>query len=112
MAQNAFLSAFQDPRVPPLSQAEAERAETGISILSTPALMKARSEVDLLEQLSPDDDGLILEEGKRRALFLPKVWDDLPDARDFLTQLKRKGGWPAEYWSDDMRAYRFSAEYF
>lgn len=111
-AQNAFLSAFEDPRVPPLSQSEAERAEIGISILSNPGQMKISSEVDLLEQLSPDEDGLILEEGKRRALFLPKVWDDLPDARDFLTQLKRKGGWPAEYWSEDMRAYRFSAEYF
>lgn len=112
VARNAFLSAFKDPRVPPLSLDEARRAEIGISILSHPRLMDCRSTADLCRQLSPDRDGLILAEHDRRALFLPKVWDDLPDVHDFVAELKQKGGWAAQHWSGEMRAERFSAEYF
>ena len=109
---NAFQSAFDDPRVPPLSLNDAKRAEIGISILSHQCAIPCDSEASLCTQLSPDRDGLILAEGQRRAVFLPKVWNDLPDAKDFIAQLMRKGGWQAGYWSDEMKAYRFSAEYF
>ncbi|PLX33653.1 MAG: extradiol dioxygenase, partial [Hyphomicrobiales bacterium] len=87
-------------------------AEIGISVLSHPHAIECAGEAELLAALNPDQVGLILSEQGRRALFLPKVWSDLPDPRDFLRELKRKGGWPADYWSADMRAERFSAEYF
>ncbi len=112
IADNAFKSAFDDPRVPPLNAQEAERAEIGISILSHHRLIPCRTEKQLLEQLSPDRDGLILQDGGKRALFLPKVWEDLPEAQEFVSRLKLKAGWSEDYWSPTLQAFRFSAEYF
>jgi len=41
--------------------------------------MTFSSEQDLLAQLQPDIDGLILEEGFHRGTFLPSVWEQLPE---------------------------------
>ncbi len=112
VADNAFKSAFDDPRVKPLNLDEARRAKIGISILSHHRPIRCRSEAELRDLLSPDRDGLVLQDGDQRALFLPKVWEDLPDAREFVTRLKLKAGWSADYWSDSLQAFRFSAEYF
>ncbi len=112
VADNAFKSAFDDPRVAPLTIEEAKRAKISISILSHHRLIPCNSEAQLIEQLSPDKDGLVLQDGDKRALFLPKVWDDLPDASEFVTRLKVKAGLPENHWSKTMQAFRFSAEYF
>jgi AMMECR1 domain-containing protein len=51
-----------------------------------------------------------LEEGSRRSTFLPAVWESLPDARQFLQQLRRKAGLPADYWSDTIQFSRYRSE--
>ena len=53
-------------------------------------------------------DGLILTAAGRRATFLPQVWDELPEPREFLTHLKRKAGLPASYWGPDVRLDRYT----
>jgi len=35
------------------------------------------------------------------------VWGSAPNARDFLGLLKLKAGLPANFWSDQIRLYRF-----
>ena len=112
VARNAFNSAFGDPRVADLEAEEAERADIKISILSTAKRIPCKSERALLQMLNPDKDGLILTKGDRRAVFLPQVWSDLPDPAQFVCHLKVKAGWPEDYWSRRIKAYRFSAEYF
>ncbi|MCG7960858.1 MAG: AMMECR1 domain-containing protein, partial [Candidatus Thiodiazotropha taylori] len=57
-------------------------------------------------------DGLILIEGMRRGTFLPSVWESLPDAKDFLDQLKLKAGLPSNYWSDSLEVRRYESESF
>ena len=52
-------------------------------------------------------DGLIIEDLGRRSLFLPSVWEELPDRRQFLMALKLKAGLPAEHFSPGFRAQRF-----
>ena len=42
-----------------------------------------------------------------RSLFLPSVWEELPDRRQFLTALKLKAGLAAEHFSPGFRAQRF-----
>lgn len=37
-------------------------------------------------------DGVILRKGYHRATFLPQVWEDLPQVRDFIDHLLRKAG--------------------
>jgi AmmeMemoRadiSam system protein A len=110
VAENAWAAAFQDPRFAPLSQAEFPRLEIHISILSPPLAMSFTSQQDLLAQIRPGIDGLILEDGYRRGTFLPSVWESLPEVSDFLAHLKLKAGLPASYWSDSIRVSRYTSE--
>jgi len=110
IAENAFAAAFRDYRFPPLTADEFEQLEIHLSILTPPEPITFGSEEDLLAQLRPGVDGLIIEEGARRGTFLPSVWELLPDARQFLRHLKQKAGLPADYWSDTVRVYRYQAE--
>lgn len=110
VAANAFAAAFRDPRCPRLTPGDLARLELHISILSRPAPMAFASEEELVRQLRPGVDGLILEDGFSRGTFLPAVWDSLPDPRDFVAHLKLKAGLPPTYWSDTLRVSRYTTE--
>jgi AmmeMemoRadiSam system protein A len=110
--ENARAAAFKDPRFPPLTRKEFDAVDIHISVLSAPAAISFSSETDLVAKIRPGIDGLILEEGYRRGTFLPSVWEQLPDARLFLAHLKMKAGLPESYWSDTIRVFRYTAEYF
>ncbi|WP_020485513.1 AmmeMemoRadiSam system protein A [Methylomonas sp. MK1] len=112
VAENAFAAAFRDRRFPPLAAEELADLDLHISVLSPAVAMKFASEADLIAQLRPGIDGIILQEDGRRGTFLPSVWDDLPDPAQFLQHLKQKAGLPAAYWSDTMQAYRYTTEMF
>lgn len=84
--------------------------ELEISILSPMQDIPVSSEQDLIGVLRPGVDGLALEESWRHAVYLPSVWEQLPEPVEFVRQLKIKGGWPADYWSGEMRARRFQSE--
>ncbi len=112
VAENAFAAAFRDPRFPPLTEAELEGLTLEISVLGHPEAMHFTSEQDLLRQLRPGIDGLILEDRGRRGTFLPSVWESLPRPGDFLRHLKLKAGLPENHWSDSLRVWRYSTESF
>lgn len=112
VAVNAFAAAFRDPRFTPVTTVEFPDIEVHVSLLSPIEPLEARSEADLIRQLRPGVDGLIFEEGDRRGTFLPAVWRSLPSAGDFLAQLKAKAGLPPDYWSETLRAYRYTTEEF
>jgi len=108
VAINAFKSAFSDPRFSKLKADETESLQISISILRTPVHLLASSEADLVAELRPGIDGLILEEGNRHATFLPAVWESVPDPNLFILLLKQKGGWADRYWSKDMTCYTYT----
>lgn len=110
VAENAQAAAFHDPRFAALTRSEFERIEIHLSILSAPEPLQFASEAELLAQLRPGIDGLILEERVCRSTFLPAVWESLPQPREFLRQLKRKAGLPADFWSDRLTIQRYTAE--
>jgi len=112
IAENAFSAAFRDPRFAPLKEAELEELKLDISILSKPERMTFSSEQDLLEQIQPGIDGLILKDGSYRGTFLPSVWESLPDRKQFLQHLKLKAGLPSDHWSDRVEIWRYSTEIF
>jgi uncharacterized protein len=112
VAVNAFAAAFRDPRFTPVTTSEVPDIEVHVSLLSPIEPLLARSEADLIRQLRPGVDGLIFEEGERRGTFLPAVWCSLPSAGEFLAQLKAKAGLPPDYWSETVRAYRYTTEEF
>jgi len=81
--------------------------ELEISVLSPLAPLAARSREELLAALRPGEDGLLLEEGPRRATFLPAVWEQLREPERFLAQLERKAGLAAGGWSPARRVWRY-----
>ena len=96
---NAVAAAFDDPRFPRLANEEFIDTSVEVSLLSAPEPMMADGEQDLLAQLRPGVDGLVLEFAGRRATFLPQVWDSLREPTAFLAELKRKAGLPIDFWS-------------
>ncbi len=112
VAEHAFAAAFEDPRFPPLNSEEFPRLDIHISVLSPREGMKFASENDLLAQLRPGIDGLLIRLGQRRATFLPSVWDSLPEPHQFLAHLKQKAGLAADFWSDAIEAERYVTESF
>ncbi len=66
------------------------------------------TEEELLQKLKPYEDGLIIRDGNYQAVFLPDVWEQLPDKKEFLEQLKLKAGVPKNYFSENLEAFKFS----
>jgi len=110
VAEHAFAAAFRDPRFPALTAGEIDGLSLSVSVLSPPSPLRFADERDLLARLRPNVDGLIIEDGGRKALFLPAVWETLPDPETFLGHLKIKAGLKAEHWSGGFKAWRFVAE--
>src|SRR3970040_2143361 len=81
VVSNAYSAAFRDPRFPALTWPEYERLDIHISLLSLPEPVEFASEEDLLAQLRPQVDGLIIEEGFHRRTLLPSVWEHVPAPR-------------------------------
>ena len=89
---NARAAAFSDPRFAPLAREELAHTRIEVSILSAPKRLAFADHADLMRQLRPGEDGLILECGAARATFLPQVWESLRDPERFVAELKRKAG--------------------
>jgi MEMO1 family protein len=109
VSDNAFASAFRDHRFSPLMEDELDELDISISVLSPSSPMSLTSEEDLLKQLRPHIDGLIIEDKGMRALFLPSVWSQLPKPEQFLGHLKAKAGMANDHWSPTFKAWRFIA---
>ena len=112
VAENAFAAAFRDPRFPPLRADEVDALEYHLSILSLPQPMQFSDEADLLRQLRPGEDGLIIGDQGRQATFLPSVWEQLPQPAEFLRHLKQKAGLAADHWSPRFSAQRYRTQSF
>lgn len=107
IVENAFAAAFRDPRFTPLQADELSELQIHISLLTPPEPLPVKDEAELLRQLRPGIDGLILQDGHHRATFLPSVWESLPTPPQFVAQLKLKAGLPVDYWSDTLRFERY-----
>ena len=98
---NAINAAFRDPRFRPLSTKEWERVKIEISILTEPKPLPYSDSQDLLEKLRPGVDGVIIKKGFHQATFLPQVWEQLPDKKEFLTHLCLKAGLEMDSWKKE-----------
>ncbi len=96
--EHAVAAAFQDPRFPPVQEFELPRIHIEISRLTAPVPLEYSTPEDLIARLRPRVDGVILQEGFRRATFLPQVWEQLPDPKDFLSHLCAKMGASRNLW--------------
>ncbi len=88
----AISAAIHDPRFPEVTRDELDQLIIEISILTQPEPILNTSPNDLLSKITPKKDGLIMTNGNDRGLFLPQVWEDLPDKIQFLENLCLKAG--------------------
>ena len=107
VAENAYRAAMEDSRFQPVSQAELANITFSISLLTGFEAINYKDAEDLLSQIKAGTDGIIIRDGDRQGLFLPSVWQELPDKEEFMKQLKIKAGINPSYWSENLKVYRF-----
>ncbi len=108
LKSNAVAAALQDPRFAPLTLPELDATAVEVSLLSPLQDMCFQSEADALAKLRPGVDGVVFSAGRYRSTFLPQVWEQLPNAEEFMAQLKRKAGLSADFWDTSVRLQRYS----
>lgn len=96
--EHAVAAALNDYRFTPVQPNELPSIQIEISRLTMPVLLEYENAEDLLRQLRPGVDGVILRDGIRRATFLPQVWEKIPDTNIFLSQLCMKMGASPDTW--------------
>jgi AmmeMemoRadiSam system protein A len=93
VTNNARQAAFHDPRFPPLTEAELARLVVSISVL-TPL-----SPVPGPASIVPGRDGVLLERGSHRSVFLPEVATDQGwSVEELLENLALKAGLKRPDW--------------
>jgi AMMECR1 domain-containing protein len=82
-------------------------------VLSKPKRIIFDSTDGLLKKIKPFEYGVILQSRFHQATFLPQVWEDLPDKRDFLTNLSIKAGLSKDAWQDpEIEYFYYTIENF
>ena len=110
----AVAAAVEDPRFAPLKNSELGKTIVEVSVLTLPQKIEASTEKEILESITPKVDGLILERNNSSGLFLPQVWDELPERKEFLKQLCYKAGLSDEdaWRAEGTKLYKFSVQAF
>lgn len=85
LIKNAHAAAFLDSRFPPLTLNEYNKIKINVSLLSKPVRTS-------YENILPAIDGVIIRDGNNQAVFLPDVWEQLPEKEEFFEALLQKAG--------------------
>jgi AmmeMemoRadiSam system protein A len=104
---NAKNAALSDPRFPPVTPDELADITIEISALTPPQPLEFKDPQDLLNQLKPGEDGIILKDGFHQSTYLPQVWEQLPNKLRFLENLSMKAGMAPDGWkTSSVKRYR------
>ncbi|MBU0722365.1 AmmeMemoRadiSam system protein A [Patescibacteria group bacterium] len=108
--ENARAAAFLDPRFAPLTKSEFEKIDIEISVLSSSKKLKYESLHSLIKNLKRNKPGVILKHNGRMATFLPQVWNELPNAKQFLSNLCLKAGLDPDEWTREVEIETYTVE--
>jgi AmmeMemoRadiSam system protein A len=109
--ENAMGAAFFDPRFPKVQIPELDGMAIEIAILSPLRRIDYQGEAELIEALCPGVDGVLVKDEDKRATFLPKVWEKIPDPYLFMGMLCRKMGVPEDTWQNQpLEIYVYQTE--
>ena len=111
LVENTRNAAFNDKRFNPVTADEIDSLKVNVSILTPAYKIEFENEEDLLNKITPNKDGIIIIDGEHQGVYLPSVWEEIPDKKEFLNSLKEKAGLEKDYWSNDLKAYRFETIY-
>ena len=108
----AIEAAFSDTRFPHLKKDELNKIILEISVLTVPKIIDGKPNC-YLDKIENGKDGLILEHGLNKGLFLPQVWEEIPNKKEFLDALCWKAGLTPDYWLDEKtKLYKFHVKIF
>ncbi len=107
LAQNAYNAAMHDNRFSPLTKEELKKITFSISLLTDFEKIDYTSYDDLITKIKPFEDGILINDGERKGVFLPSVWEMIPNKNDFMSELKIKAGLSPSYWSDEIKVFKF-----
>jgi AmmeMemoRadiSam system protein A len=111
--ENALNAAFRDPRFSSLEEKELKDINIEVSVLSVPQKLLFEDEDDLKRKLKKGVHGVILSSGRHKATFLPQVWEQLPEMKNFLDHLCIKAGMGKDCWKNKTtRIQTYETEYF
>lgn len=106
-------AAFEDHRFKALTAKELEKVKIEVSILSRPVKLEGASTIEKISKIKPKRDGVIISKGYHNATFLPQVWESVSIREDFISELCRKAGLPADYWeSNDLDISVYQVDHF
>ncbi|MBN1210476.1 MAG: AmmeMemoRadiSam system protein A [Myxococcaceae bacterium] len=108
--ENARGAAHRDPRFQPLQRNELDGVRFEVSLLSALERVEVETQQEAVAKLRPGVDGVLLQWGPHRGVFIPKMWRQLPDPVQFLAFLRKKAGLPRGEWLSGTRMWRFTAE--
>lgn len=115
VARSAIAAASRDPRFHPVAPGELGRIRLEVTVLTPPHPMSYRDYPDLISQLRPGVDGVMLSWQGRKGLLLPQVWSRIPGADQFLEMITYKAGIPVKELfkiPPTVKAYTFQVQYF
>lgn len=111
--ENAVNAAIHDPRFNPVKEAELDEIGIEVSVLTPPAELPHKDADDLLEKLTPLRDGVIIQSGYYQSTYLPQVWEQIPNKKEFLSQLCMKGGAGRDCWKNpETKILTYQAQVF
>jgi AmmeMemoRadiSam system protein A len=105
---NAVSAAGYDDRFEPLSKADLPDVTVEVTVLSPLTDYRPESEEKLLDYLKTKRPGLVIAKQSHQAIFLPQVWEKIPDPEKFLSELCLKAGLPESAWKEGMDFRIFS----
>jgi AmmeMemoRadiSam system protein A len=107
---NAVAAAFRDPRAQPFCSEWLPELGVEVTLLGPLERMRFADKADAVRQIVPGADGLVLCCGSYQGIFLPQVWESLPDPQDFLRELEEKAGLRRSFWPEEVELHRFRVQ--
>ncbi|WP_101760469.1 AmmeMemoRadiSam system protein A [Oceanicoccus sp. KOV_DT_Chl] len=108
LSENAYCAAFEDNRFPALTHDELSLLEIEIALLGDLEQLPCATAAELVAQLRPGADGLVLTDGDLSATFLPSIWQQVNHPEHFVRELSLKAGIDYHHWNPDIMAERYS----
>jgi len=111
---SSIYASTEDPRFPPMTIEELNKATIEVSILTEPVLIKVNDPLEYPNKIEIGKDGLIVEYGIYSGLLLPEVpveegWDEIT----FLSYTCLKAGLPPDCWLKlPVKIYKFQSQIF
>ena len=110
VAKNAYRAALFDSRFQPVSEEDLARMSLHISVLSPLERIPCENMDELLPQVRPGIDGLVVTDAEHRGTYLPSVWEHFDEVSAFLHSLWLKAGLTPGDWPDNLEVYRYTVE--